>query len=648
MLPGSTLAARTSGSEGPLDAASRARLLIPHPVPTMSSTPLLRDNGAAHAVPEFQDGVWRRGAHEAAEAGRHKTRLLAAFLSIFVKPRLPGGSVSCQMSVRVAAPPLQDGSVGAWRIPYAVDKLTTTFGPGIATMGDVFDKARNQFGTNPCMGWRDITSARVDDKGVEKYSFSEPRWLTYIEAHDLATAFGAGLSALGLSQHANINFFSNTSRHWQLAAQGCFQRGFVVCTTYANLGVEALAFGIQQAGCEFVFTDAQLVDVVAQVLSDCPRVKHIIVVPDARPRTSRLHIGLDAIRSKLASSLRTTPPLVHSFDDVVKLGQAQPSPRPPVAPADVAVIMYTSGSTGTPKGVVLEHRNMCAALGGVCRSIPNMHVGDVFLAMLPLAHILEMLAECGTMATGSAIAYGTTKTVTDNSPCVDSDAGAQGDATAMRPTLMALVPLVLEKIRSAILAKVDATGGIKAKLFHYALRVKTHYFKMGRDVPWCNRLVFDPLRTRLLGGRVRYILSGGGALSEDTQLFHNLVFNCPVGQGLGMTETCGIACTVWPNDRRMGRTGAPISCCELRLRDWPEGGYFASAERDPTGLPRGELLVGGPHVCRGYYQMAKETDESFFTDERGVRFFITVRCWCCVRVLGCRHDTRNKAQSSST
>lgn len=53
-----------------------------------------------------------------------------------------------------------------------------------------------------------------------------------------------------------------------------------------------------------------------------------------------------------------------------------------------------------------------------------------------------------------------------------------------------------------------------------------------------SRFIFKKVRS-LLGGRVRMMLSGGAPLSEDTQKFMNICFCCPVGQGYGLTETCG-------------------------------------------------------------------------------------------------------------
>ena len=102
-------------------------------------------------------------------------------------------------------------------------------------------------------------------------------------------------------------------------------------------------------------------------------------------------------------------------------------------------------------------------------------------------------------------------------------------------------------------------------------------------------------RTSDLIGEVAKAVSRVGEveqeLSKETQQFMNIVFCCPVGQGYGLTECCGAATIVWPNDLTYGRVGAPITCCEIKLVDWAEGGYTVNDEPHP----RGEIVLSGAH-----------------------------------------------------
>uniref|UniRef100_A0AAX7TFP3 long-chain-fatty-acid--CoA ligase n=1 Tax=Astatotilapia calliptera TaxID=8154 RepID=A0AAX7TFP3_ASTCA len=249
---------------------------------------------------------------------------------------------------------------------------------------------------------------------------------------------------------------------------------------------------------------------------------------------------------------------IRSMQSVREMGrQPENGPRP----SDLAVVMYTSGSTGRPKGVVIVHSNLIAGMTGQCERIPGLGPNDTYIAYLPLAHVLEMTAEISCVTYGCRIGYSSPQTLSDQSTRIKK--GSKGDCSVLRPTLMAAVP-------------------------------------------------------KLLGGRVRMMLSGGAPLSPATQRFMNVCFCCPVGQGYGLTETCGAGTITEVEDISTGRVGAPLICCEIRLRDWAEGGYTSKDKPNP----RGEILIGGPNVTMGYYR-SEGNNQDFFVDENGQRWFCT-------------------------
>ncbi|CAD5121757.1 DgyrCDS10234 [Dimorphilus gyrociliatus] len=285
-------------------------------------------------------------------------------------------------------------------------------------------------------------------------------------------------------------------------------------------------------------------------------------------------------------------------------------------PHDIAVIMYTSGSTGVPKGVLISHYNILCAVAGLSERIFHLGEEDVYIAYLPLAHILELTCEISLIAYGASLGFGSPLTLTDKSPKIKS--GSKGDLAALRPTLMAGVPLVLDRLFKLVWENVNGGGFAKRVLFKFLLSYKRRHYSSGSKTPLCDALIFKKLNS-ILGGRLRMIASGGAPLSAETQNFITLAFCFPLGQGYGLTETCGAAslCEL-SRDLSAGHVGPALRSCELRLRDWTEGGYTVLDKP----FPRGEVLVGGGNVALGYFKNEEKTAEDFIT-LNGIRYFCT-------------------------
>ena len=155
------------------------------------------------------------------------------------------------------------------------------------------------------------------------------------------------------------------------------------------------------------------------------------------------------------------------------------------------------------------------AVGGLYDLLGDeLRSSDYFLAFLPLAHILELVVEIALSFYGMTTGYGRIKTLTDASV-----RNCLGDIRAFRPTLMVGVPAVWESIRKGIVGKVNQSGVLRRSLFNAALSIKR------ADVPILkgivDSVVFSQVREQV-GGRLRLALSGGSAISRETQEFLSL------------------------------------------------------------------------------------------------------------------------------
>ncbi|XP_034453583.1 long-chain-fatty-acid--CoA ligase 4 [Hippoglossus hippoglossus] len=511
------------------------------------------------------------------------------------------------LSSRVKARSTSGLAEGPYRCVDQFECLAKEDLPGKDTLDKLFDHAVQRFGEADCLGTREILSEENEiqptGKVFKKLILGGYKWLSYSEMDSVVSRFGSGLAALGQQPKSTIAIFCETRAEWMITAQTCFRRNFPLVTFYATLGEEAIAFGLNETGVTHLVTSAELLETkLKNVLPNTPKLKHVIFVDQKKVSTEGYTAGIS----------------IHSMESVLELGTLPENVGKAIVkpkPTDLAVVMYTSGSTGRPKGVMIVHRNLIAGMTGQCERIPGLGPNDTYIAYLPLAHVLEMTAEISCVTYGCRIGYSSPQTLSDQSTKIKK--GSKGDSSILRPTLMAAVPEIMDRINKNVMSKVQEMNFIQKTLFTLGYKYKLGQIKNGYDAPICNALLFRKVK-KLLGGRVRMMLSGGAPLSPATQRFMNVCFCCPVGQGYGLTETCGAGTITEVADISTGRVGAPLICCEVKLRDWAKGGYTSKDKPNP----RGEILIGGPNVTMGYYRNESK-NQDFFLDDKGQRWFCT-------------------------
>ena len=280
--------------------------------------------------------------------------------------------------------------------------------------------------------------------------------------------------------------------------------GLTIATAYDTLGESGLTHSLNEPDCVGVFTNAELLPTVLRVLPNTPTIN--VVIYDGTPPAD------------LVKKIKTAAPdreiKVFSQDELRELGKGKPEhdERYPKS-EDIACIMYTSGTTGTPKGVVLSHANLVAAVGAIQSLMGHIFAGDqdTFLAFLPLAHILEYVVELTLGYFGLQIGYGRIRTLTDASV-----RNCQGDLKECKPTIMIGVPQIWETIRKGILNNVNKMSAVKKSLFRGSMSIKKAGVPILSDL--VDTVVFSQVKAQT-GGRLRYVLNGGAALSIETQQF---------------------------------------------------------------------------------------------------------------------------------
>ena len=249
-------------------------------------------------------------------------------------------------------------------------------------------------------------------------------------------------------------------------------------------------------------------------------------------------------------------------------------------PDDLAVIIYTSGTTSKPKGVMLTHRALCAQVEMSAAIFP-VDGDDTFLSVLPLSHTYECsIGMIYPFSMGARVVY------LDRPPTASALMPA---LRSVRPTVMLIVPLIIEKIyRYQVLAKFNSTAFWRTLC------------KVGFTRRYLHRVAGKKLM-KLFGRRLRFLGIGGAKLDGGAERFL-LEARIPYAIGYGLTETAPLLAGAAPSQVRLGSTGPAAPGVQLRL------------ENINPDTRQGEIVALTPSVMQGYFKNPEATAEAFTPD----------------------------------
>ncbi|MCL4522911.1 MAG: AMP-binding protein [Acidobacteria bacterium] len=366
------------------------------------------------------------------------------------------------------------------------------------------------------------------------------------------------LADLGVKAGDRVGLFSTNRPEWHIADFAILGLGAVNVPIYFNESPERITYILNDSGAKVV----------------------IVFGEEQSRRLMGCHERANAVMHFIAGAAPPEiPPDVLRYDALIAAASeadvAEYRRRAAqVKSDDLATFIYTSGTTGVPKGVMLTHTNVVSNTVDSFQTLKPV-AGDIGLSFLPLAHVYERTVDYGYLFYGVPIAY------------VGKIEHLAAALREVRPTIVAAVPRVFEKVYANIKAHEKATSGLRRKVDLWAEDVAR------RCVPWraygesvspllklqwhvANRLVFSKIR-RGIGGRVRAFISGAAPLSKELLEFFWSV-DIRVYQGYGLTETSPIVSSSSPLANRVGASGKPIANVDVRIAE------------------DGEILVKGPCV----------------------------------------------------
>ncbi|MEJ6776786.1 MAG: long-chain fatty acid--CoA ligase [Crocinitomicaceae bacterium] len=383
---------------------------------------------------------------------------------------------------------------------------------------------------------------------------------TFLET---AMNISRGLMALGINAGDKVGLVSGTRYEWNVMDIAIQQTGAIVVPFYPNISEGDYEYIFNDSGVKLcIVADEELFLKIKHIESKTPALKHIYTMDTV----SGAYHWMDISKLKDQVSI-----------DEVKARMDQ------VKNEDLATIIYTSGTTGKPKGVMLSHKNILSNVEGCIEPIPA-DANSKVLSFLPVCHIYERMLHYLYMYIGCSIHYAESmETIGDN-------------IREVKPEVFSAVPRLIEKVFDKIMAKGDELSGIKRMLFFWAVRVAEKYKVVGRSPIYnvklkiARKLIFSKWQ-EALGGNVRAIASGSAALQPRlARIF--LAADIPILEGYGLTETSPvISVNSFVKGIRIGTVGALIDDVEVKIAE------------------DGEILVKGPNIMMGYYNLPKATSE---------------------------------------
>lgn len=439
--------------------------------------------------------------------------------------------------------------------------------PEFVSIGQHFAQVFNDYAKKRCYGYREVLGqedeVQPNGKVFKKLILSDTyNWVTFEEAGRQIEDLAGGLWSSGIRPGDKVVLWADSRHEWMLLAQAVFRIGGIISTLYSTLGDEGVVHGINETEATHIITSSDLLPKLTKLKGRLVNLTTVIYMESQNPRA----------RNPCANCEGLAGLKIYSYTQLIEEGSRLSNfPKATPNKDDIAIIMYTSGSTGTPKGVMISHENVASAMRATNMSILTefkLKDEDCFLAYLPQAHIFELICEMSAISYGFAVAYSSAGTMMDNSSALKK--GIKGDVSIIKPTIMPSVPLILDRVRKAVVDKVSRSGRLQKGLFEFALDYKTYWARKGFSTPLVDRFVFSSVKS-VMGGKLRVIMVGGAPLSPETQEFAQNCLGAKVLQGYAATECTSVTSAMDPDDLSYGRAGGPLFGARIRLKDWREG-----------------------------------------------------------------------------
>lgn len=399
--------------------------------------------------------------------------------------------------------------------------------------------------------------------------------ISYQQFKEETDDFSYGLSYLGVKRNDKIAIISENRPEWVFSDFAVINLGAIDVPLYPILTADSIQFILNNSESKGVIVSNQFqLNKILKIRKKCKYLKFIIVMND-----------MDVSAYEDVYTFKQTQNLAEKYG--FEQGNLISENCNLTQEDELCTIIYTSGTTGEPKGVMLSHKNIVSNVKAA-HEVFALDSNDTFLSFLPLCHIFERTAGYYTaIAGGSTIAF------------AESIEKLSTNFLEVHPTVMTAVPRFFERLYSKITRNVETQSPGKQKIFNWAVQKGHDYaeakkshegipIKLKLEYKLAEKLVLAKLAQRT-GGRMRFFISGGAALSRELGEFFEAI-GFLICEGYGLTESSPVLAVNRVNDCKFGSVGKPFPGVEIKI------------------AKDGEILAYGPNIMKGYYKNKKETE----------------------------------------
>ncbi len=423
-----------------------------------------------------------------------------------------------------------------------------------ATITEMFSNVTKKFADIP----RPLLLHKIEKKWVA---------LSFAEVRDMVELASAGFASLGIQRGDRVAIISENRPEWVMCDLATATLGAVSVPLYPTLTATQI---------EEIFLDA---DVSFACVSNVTQLKKIYPLLNKINSLRSVVVYTDKELPKDENVIPLARALAYGEQFLETHQEFFEELSRNISPEDLLTIIYTSGTTGNPKGVQLTHKNIVENIKGSVAVLP-ISDSDTFLSFLPLCHTFERMGGYYTaMSCGATIAYAENiETVRDN-------------LKEIQPTIMTAVPRFFERIYNKIIKNVAESSPLKQKIFWKSIAIGREFSKakkngsisfwMKKKHSIAEKLVFKKIKENT-GGRIRFFVSGGGALAKELGEFFEAI-GIIIIEGYGLTESSPVLSVNRTDNYKFGTVGFPIPNVEILIAE------------------DGEILARGPNIMKGYW-----------------------------------------------